>query len=199
MIEGIADRLLDELARHREADLMAEFCRDLPLSVICAMLGLPDKDHQRFKNWLAGLNDTENIGAVIRAIPGVLKVVRHLREVARPAGGAKPEGLISALSEAEIEGRKLSEEELVSMIFLLFGAGQETTTHLISGGLLTVKSGRGSNNPMTPLRRPKGYGSCDSESMKPTPLAAGAVESVDGFGGEPQAEFELLFSAPGPL
>lgn len=156
MIEGIADRLLDELARHREADLMAEFCRDLPLSVICAMLGLPDKDHQRFKNWLAGLNDTENIGAVIRAIPGVLKVVRHLREVARPAGGAKPEGLISALSEAEIEGRKLSEEELVSMIFLLFGAGQETTTHLISGGLLTVKSGRGSNNPMTPLRRQKG-------------------------------------------
>lgn len=138
MIEGVADRLLDELARHREADLMADFCRDLPLSVICAMLGLPDKDHQRFKTWLGGLNDTANIGAVIRAIPGVLKVVRYLREVTRPGGGAKPEGLISALCEAELTGRKLSEDELVSMIFLLFGAGQETTTHLLSGGLLEI-------------------------------------------------------------
>ena len=38
------------------------------------------------------------------------------------------------------DGRRLSEDELVSMIFLLFGAGQETTTHLISGGLFTLLS-----------------------------------------------------------
>jgi len=138
LIEDVADRLLDDLAGRDEVDLMADFCRDLPLSVICAMLGLPDKDHQRFKNWLGGLNDTANIGAVIRAIPGVLKVVRYLRGVSRPGGGAKPDGLISALCNAEIEGRKLSEDELVSMIFLLFGAGQETTTHLIAGGLLEI-------------------------------------------------------------
>ncbi|WP_245329566.1 cytochrome P450 [Bradyrhizobium canariense] len=49
-----ADRLLDKLDGKPEVDLMAEFCRDLPLSVICAMLGLPEKDHDRFKNWLGG-------------------------------------------------------------------------------------------------------------------------------------------------
>jgi cytochrome P450 PksS len=140
MIATTADRLLDRLNGKTHADLMAEFCRDLPLSVICALLGLPEQDHDRFKHWLGGLRDTANIGAVIRAIPGVIRVVRYLRRISRPDGGALPEGLITALSEAETEGQELSEDELVSMIFLLFGAGQETTTHLIGGGLFALLS-----------------------------------------------------------
>ena len=51
-----------------------------------------------------------------------------------------PTDLIAALRDAETDGQKLSEDELVSMIFLLFGAGQETTTHLISGGLFALLS-----------------------------------------------------------
>jgi cytochrome P450 PksS len=138
MITAIADRLLDRLDGKAEADLMEEFCRDLPLSVICALLGLPEQDHDRFKSWLGGLKDTANIGAVLRAIPGVISVVRYLRRVSRPGGGALPDGLVAALREADTGGEKLTEDELVSMIFLLFGAGQETTTHLISGGLFAL-------------------------------------------------------------
>ncbi|MDX3968927.1 MAG: cytochrome P450 [Bradyrhizobium sp.] len=140
MINQIADRLLDRLEGQSEADLMAKYCRDLPLSVICAMLGLPEKDHDRFKSWLGGLRDTANMGSVILAIPGVIQVVRYLRRTSRPRGGAQPEGLIAALREVQIDGQRLSEDELVSMIFLLFGAGQETTTHLIAGGLLELLS-----------------------------------------------------------
>ena len=44
-ITAAADRLLDGLPKHREVDLLENFCRDLPLSVICQMLGLPDRDH----------------------------------------------------------------------------------------------------------------------------------------------------------
>ena len=140
LITEITDRLLDRLQGRPEADLMADFCRDLPLSVICALLGLPERDHDRFRNWLGGLKDTASIGAVIRALPGVVRVVRYLRRVSRPGGGALPEGLVAALRDAATDGQTLSEDELVSMIFLLFGAGQETTTHLISGGLLALLS-----------------------------------------------------------
>jgi cytochrome P450 PksS len=143
MIAEVADRLLDRLAGSDDADLVAEFCRDLPLSVICSMLGLPQRDHERFKNWLGGLRDTADIGSVIRAIPGVVRVVRYLRRVSRPGGAALPDGLIVALRDAEADGHVLSEDELVSMIFLLFGAGQETTTHLISGGLFALLSHEG--------------------------------------------------------
>ena len=69
MITGIADRLLDRLEGRAEVDLMSDFCRDLPLSVICAMLGLPEQDHDRFKNWLGGLKDTANIRAVSTFLP----------------------------------------------------------------------------------------------------------------------------------
>jgi cytochrome P450 len=140
MIMDIADRLLDRLNGRTDADLMSEYCRDLPLSVICALLGLPEQDHDRFKYWLGGLKDTANIGAVVRAIPGVIRVVRYLRRVSRPGGGALPDGLTAALRDAQTDGHTLSEDELVSMIFLLFGAGQETTTHLISGGLFALLS-----------------------------------------------------------
>ena len=138
IIRDVADRLLDNMRGSARADLMETFCRDLPLSVICIMLGIPDRDHNRFKNWLGGLKDTANVGAVIAAIPGVVKVVRYLRDISRPGGGAKPDGLIVALRDAEIDGARLTDDELVSMIFLLFGAGQETTTHLISGGLVEL-------------------------------------------------------------
>lgn len=140
MIAAVADRLLDRLEGRKEADLMAEFCRDLPLTVICEMLGLPAGDHDRFKAWLGGLKDTANAVAVIRAIPGVISVVRYLRRVSRPSGGTLPNGLIQALRDAQTEGGRLTEDQLASMIFLLFGAGQETTTHLISGGLFALLS-----------------------------------------------------------
>jgi cytochrome P450 PksS len=140
MITDITDRLLDRLQGRTEADLMAEFCRDLPLSVICAMLGLPEQDHDRFRHWLGGLKDTASIAAVVRAIPGVVRVVRNLRRISRPGGGALPDGLIAALRDVSADSQTLSEDELVSMIFLLFGAGQETTTHLISGGLFALLS-----------------------------------------------------------
>jgi cytochrome P450 PksS len=107
------------------------------------MLGLPEQDHDRFKNWLGRLKDTADIAAVIRAIPGVIRVVRYLRRVSRPGGGALPDGLTVALRDAKTDGQTLSEDELVSMIFLLFGAGQETTTHLISGGLYALLSQEG--------------------------------------------------------
>ena len=135
MIEEVADRLLDRLEGKPEAELMQAYCRDLPLSVICAMLGLPEKDHDWFKGWLGNLTDTANIWEVLRAVPGVWRMVNYLRTVSRPGGGAHPDGLITALREARTEHGDLSEDELVAMIFLLFGAGQETKTHLIPGGI----------------------------------------------------------------
>lgn len=140
VIVQVADRLLDRLEGRTEAELMAEYCRELPLAVICGILGLPDQDHDRFASWLGGLKDTASIGSVLRAIPGVMRVVRYLRQASRPGGGALPGGLIVLLRDAVADGDKLSEDELVSMIFLLFGAGQETTTHLIGGGLYALLS-----------------------------------------------------------
>jgi cytochrome P450 len=140
MIEEIADRLLDRLEGRAEVDLMAEFCRDLPLSVICAMLGLPERDLPTFKRWMGGIADTANVWAVLRALPGVLRTVGYVRRKAAAGSDVKADGLIAALRDVEIDGRRLTGDELASMVFLLFAAGQETTTHLIGGGIHALLS-----------------------------------------------------------
>ncbi len=140
MIAASADKLLDRMEGKANADLLEEYCRDLPLSVICAMLGLPERDHEWFKRWLGGLKDTANIGAVLRAVPGVIGIVRYLKRIARPGSDAHPQGLVATLRDTEIEGERLTEDEVVSMVFLLFGAGQETTTHLLATGLFELLS-----------------------------------------------------------
>src|SRR5215216_1903954 len=64
IITDVTERLLDQMKDLKQTDLMETFCRDLPLSVICVMLGLPDRDHDRFKRWLGVLKDTANIWSV---------------------------------------------------------------------------------------------------------------------------------------
>lgn len=164
MIAETADRLLDGLEGRQEVDLLKEYCRDLPLSVICTILGLPERDHDWFKGWLGGLKDTANIGAVLRAVPGLVGILRYLKRIARPGSDAHPQGLIAALRDTEVEGRRLSEDEIVSMVFLLFGAGQETTTHLIAGGLYELLSRR---DQLERLKRDPGLiSSCVEECLR---------------------------------
>jgi cytochrome P450 PksS len=68
-------------------------------------------------------------------IPALAAMKRHLEarlEIARETGG---EGLIAELVRVENEGGHISASEMVAMVFLLLGAGTETTTHLISGSV----------------------------------------------------------------
>jgi cytochrome P450 PksS len=60
---------------------------------------------------------------------------RYLEERLRLAREHGGEGLIAELVRVEMEGRRIGADEMVSMIFLLLGAGSETTTHLISGSV----------------------------------------------------------------
>lgn len=142
-IERLADRFLDEFeaaanANGGEADLLKHFCRDFPLAVICELLGLPDEDRPKFSKWAERITSSTSIAGMLLALPGLWGMFGYLREQFRQCRNQPRPGMISALVEAEHEGRKLSEDELLAMTFLLLFAGHETTTHLISTGLLTL-------------------------------------------------------------
>src|SRR5918995_7492977 len=69
----------------------------------------------------------------LRMIAGIRPMKHYLEgrlQAARDTGG---EGLIAELVRVEKEGGRISGQEMVAMVFLLLGAGSETTTHLISG------------------------------------------------------------------
>ena len=135
-ILAIADELAGELfADGSPADLVERYARKLPLSVICELLGLPLADRPRFMAWANGLARLTGPFSFMRVIWGLSPMKRYLEgrlQAAREHGG---EGLIAELVRIEKQGGRISANEMVAMVFLLLGAGSETTTHLISGSV----------------------------------------------------------------
>src|SRR5262249_28546059 len=135
-IFAIADELAAELfADGSPADLVERYARKLPLSVICELLGLPRADRPRFIAWANNLTRLTGIVSFLRMVAGIGPMRRYLEgrlQAARDSGG---EGLIAELVRVEKEGGRISGQEMVAMVFLLLGAGSETTTHLISGSV----------------------------------------------------------------
>jgi cytochrome P450 len=115
------------------ADLVQRYARLLPLSVICELLGLPLADRPMFIAWAGRFTNLTGAVGLLRLVPALRAMRRYIErqiEVARAVGGT---GLIAELVRAEKEGGRISRDEMVAMVLLLFGAGSETTTHLISG------------------------------------------------------------------
>jgi cytochrome P450 PksS len=135
-IRAIADGLADALfANGSPADIVERYARTLPLSVICELLGLPLADRAKFIAWantVARLSGVIDFLRMIRGISGMKRYLEERLRIAREQGG---EGLIAEFVRVEMEGGRISASEMVSMVFLLLGAGSETTTHLISGSI----------------------------------------------------------------
>ena len=137
-IEEITDRLLDRLAERPDADLVEQFARPLPLTVICELLGLPQSDRPKFTRWVQAMTQAPTALGIMRTLPALFMMSRYLRAQFDLRRREPRDDLITALVEAEEAGDRLSEEELLSMVFLLLVAGHETTVHLLGSGALAL-------------------------------------------------------------
>jgi cytochrome P450 len=137
-IAAICDGLLDRMAGGGVVDLMEGLARPLPLTVICELLGLPEEDRPRFRQWARAIMSIKSLWGIFRFMPALFRLVpyfeRHFEQCRR---GPRP-GLMTALVQAEQDGDRLSADELLAMAFLLLLAGHETTVHLIGGGTLAL-------------------------------------------------------------
>lgn len=132
----IAAQLAGELfAAGAPADLVERYARRIPLSVICELLGLPTADRAKFIAWTNSFTRLTGALGFLGLIPAMASMKRYLEgrlEIARREGG---EGLVAELVRVEKESGGIHSREMVAMVFLLLGAGTETTTHLISGAV----------------------------------------------------------------
>ncbi|RLV10430.1 cytochrome P450 [Streptomyces griseocarneus] len=138
-VQAAADRLADGFA-HRltiddTADLVTEFANPLPLIVIGDLLDVPEKDRRPFSAWVGTMLAPEHPGQVAEAVESIHRFLLDLVALRRARPG---DDLLSALIAARDEGDRLTEDELVSLAFLILMAGSENTQHLISGGLFTL-------------------------------------------------------------
>jgi cytochrome P450 PksS len=133
--EGMADCLF---AEGTPADVVSRYARLLPLEVICELLGLPEEDRATFTTWSSRVTNVRNLMSVFSLLPAMGAMRRYLErrlDHVRAEGG---DGLIAELVRVEKEGGRISSDEMVAMVFLLLGAGSETTAHLISGSVFEL-------------------------------------------------------------
>lgn len=144
-IERYTDLLIDELLQTSPVDFRATFAYRLPMMAIAEMLGVPDEDRETVNQWsnkLARNRGGDDPVAVMEAHAAMLEFRRYIEQVIIPERRANPgTDLVSALMEAS-EGDRLSDEELTAMFVVLLFAGHETTTNLLSGGLLELLRNR---------------------------------------------------------
>ena len=129
---------VDLFHQRASADLVGSFARKLPLAAICELLGLPKDDWPKFTKWAAGITTASGILSFIMAINKLKPLTRYIEERIALERQQEGGGLLNELVHLEDGESKLSDDELVAMVFLLLLAGHETTTHLISGGVLAL-------------------------------------------------------------
>jgi pimeloyl-[acyl-carrier protein] synthase len=144
-IQQIADTLIDTAlaAQPGQMDIIADFAEPLPAIVTAEMLGVPIRDHRKLKDWTAVFaemlgnfqHNPDHVPKVLRALEEMLE---YFRERVREIRAHPREGLINSLLTAEINGDRLTEEEVIANSIVTMVGGQETTTNLIGNGLLTL-------------------------------------------------------------
>jgi pimeloyl-[acyl-carrier protein] synthase len=140
LIQEIVDELLDGLGDRDEFDLVSEISWPLPVIVIAEMLGIPREDRERFKRWSDAMVATlgGDYSSLDEARRSNEELVEYVSGVIAERRKEPRDDLISRLVAAEESGQRLSEDEMLGTIALLLVAGNETTTHLISNGMLVL-------------------------------------------------------------
>ncbi|HLQ17694.1 MAG TPA: cytochrome P450, partial [Tabrizicola sp.] len=137
--------LATELARacpSGEFDLLTAFAQPLPVRIIARLLGVPEDmapDLLRWSNAMVGMYMAGRTRAMEdRAVAATEAFVAFLRSYIEERRARPADDLITQLIAAEMEGDKLSTDELISTCILLLNAGHEATVHTIGNGVKTL-------------------------------------------------------------
>ena len=139
-INSLTETLIDGFAPAGRVELMSQLALPLPMLVISEMLGIPEVDRPRFREWSRAL--ISSMGTPDFPLDSALEFLDFLRVLCADKREHPDDGLISALIRARDDGVALSEDELTSMVFLMVIAGHDTTVGLIGNGMYLLL-----NNP----------------------------------------------------
>lgn len=142
-IESIADELIDNVIEAGRMDMIADFANRLPAIVTAKLLGVPVEDHEQLHAWVIDL--AEVLGNFQHHPDRVAEIVRSLGDLKNyvaarmdEQSGRPTSGLIYSLMTTEVDGHRLSDDEVIANTIITLIGGHETTTNLIASGFLTL-------------------------------------------------------------
>ena len=145
-IHQLSRELLAPAIKRGEVDLVAEYSGVMPMMIISRIIGIPAADWARFRNWSdiilklsyarSGGAEAEQAGRDFTAV--TLEMNGYLTEMIAARKSAPRDDLLTRLIAAEVDGERLSQEEILGFFQLLIVGGQETTTNLINNAVLCL-------------------------------------------------------------
>jgi cytochrome P450 family 142 subfamily A polypeptide 1 len=145
MLRKLTNELLDAVSPRGECEFVSEVAQWIPMAVIGDMLGMPREHHAELLRWSDELlgggeaahiaDDGERRGHAARIM---LDYVSLARSVVADRKQRPQEDLISILVHSELDGDRLSEDEILQESLLILIGGDETTRHVMTGGLLAL-------------------------------------------------------------
>jgi cytochrome P450 len=148
-IRQLSRELLDGLTARAEIDLVADYAVPLPMKVIAGMIGIPSADWTRFKRWsdailklsytMRGMEqDAETATAMTGFRQVTVEMNEYLTEMIAQRRAKPADDLLTRLVEADVDGERLTQHEILGFFQLLVVGGQETTTNLITNTMLCL-------------------------------------------------------------
>ncbi|MGI8908195.1 MAG: cytochrome P450 [Candidatus Sumerlaeaceae bacterium] len=143
-IREMSRELLDQVIERGDMDVAAEFAVPLPMRVIAELLGVPAAEWSRYKRWsdvILKLANTfskdEEAAQTVQEYRLVTEEMRaFLPELIEQRRDAHHDDLLARLVEAEVDGERLTPDELLGFVQLLLVGGQETTVNLLNNAIL---------------------------------------------------------------
>jgi cytochrome P450 len=134
-VRRTARELLDGIAARGGCELQHEFAAILPSVVIARMIGVPDEHVADFRSWTESFIEIAGPDDFAEAAGNIYRLFAELLAARR----AEPrDDLMSALLEAEVDGQRLPDDELLGFCLLLILAGNDTTSSLIGSGIVLL-------------------------------------------------------------
>ena len=141
-VQALVNERMDMALTGEPFDLVEDFAAEITVGMVCAVLGLPRSDTAQIREWSAVLGDNSGAATWLSAPDPVREatgretgtaLIAYFRDYMAQRRASPREGdLISAFMSVEVDGAKLSDDEVTSMAMLLLLAGNESTTNLIT-------------------------------------------------------------------
>ncbi|MEO5838783.1 MAG: cytochrome P450 [Acidimicrobiales bacterium] len=128
-VRGIVASVVDELASRGQADLVSDLASPIPPAVIAMLLGLPEADSHLFQDASNRMVRCSTSGDREGLALAVADLFGYLHEQVAVRRGVEPSDLLGQIVNGSIEGRPLTEDEVIGMVHLIVIAGHETTVN----------------------------------------------------------------------
>ena len=136
VLRRIANELIDPIAEKRSAELVREFTFTYPLRIMAEIIGIPIEDFHAFHHMALDLISIADAPA--KGLAAAQELAAYLAPIVEERRREPRADLLSKLVHGEVDGNRLSDEEIISFLRLLLPAGADTTYRLIGTTLFAL-------------------------------------------------------------